>query len=171
MMKKNELNVLSYGYRPFRFINIPHNIKQFFRNIKYSWQRTTKGYCDADVWNLDLFYIKLISQTIKSFKEQSEDDCSSDEWNQILDTIISDLKSADSYFNNPNDYNEHYDDWNQMIRKRDLMDLIKDKNITERDKDIIEKYCKRNKEIMELGDSKLKEGLTLFTKYLQNFWL
>lgn len=40
------------------------NIKQFFKNIKYAYQRITRGYCDADIWNLsdyisDMLYLTL----------------------------------------------------------------------------------------------------------------
>lgn len=37
------------------------NIRQFFRNIKYAWQRATKGYSDPDVWEFDNFLAHVIA--------------------------------------------------------------------------------------------------------------
>lgn len=66
----NKLNVFKYGYiRSFRFIF--HNIWQFFRNLKYAWQRATKGYCDCDRWDLDQFYSRLFYNSLSEFAERT----------------------------------------------------------------------------------------------------
>ena len=39
-------------------IRQPWKLPRFvFENIKYSWQRITKGYCDKDLWNIDDWFI------------------------------------------------------------------------------------------------------------------
>ena len=53
---KNKLNLFTYGYYP----GTPfQNIKQFFRNIKFCFQRCIKGYCDKDVWDMDIYLTYL----------------------------------------------------------------------------------------------------------------
>ena len=61
----NNLNILKYGYTK----NIFSNIKQFFRNLKYAYQRATKGYCDADIWNLDDHYLQYLDVTLQALAE------------------------------------------------------------------------------------------------------
>lgn len=61
----NKLNVFGYGFWPAR--HVFHNTKTFFRNIKYAWQRATKGYCDYDVWDLEDFYTKLFINSLGDY--------------------------------------------------------------------------------------------------------
>jgi len=70
-MKKNGLNVLRYGYYKGGLASIPNNIKQFFKNIKYAYQRITKGYCDFDVWELSDYYLKLFYYTLNSLADNT----------------------------------------------------------------------------------------------------
>jgi len=68
----NDLNVFTYGYLSLTYWkNWFRNIKQFFRNIKYAWQRATKGYCDQDVWNLDNYLICLTRDSINHLAHNS----------------------------------------------------------------------------------------------------
>lgn len=56
------MNILKFGYSPWRYpSNWFRNIRQFFRNIKYAYQRITRGYADADTWNFDNYLSKIIA--------------------------------------------------------------------------------------------------------------
>ena len=66
---KNELNVFHYGYHSHKPKYWFSNIKQFFTNIKYAYQRATKGFCTHDVWDLDTYYARLISSSLKEFRQ------------------------------------------------------------------------------------------------------
>ena len=186
-MEKNKLNVFTSGYYPlipqrklkatkekipvlFNFHNLLYNIGQFFRNIKYAWQRATKGYCDADVWSLDNFYIKLIPETIKSLKEHCQGhpgNISQDDWNKILDNMIGDFKFADACFHDSDAYNEHYEKWLKIVEKPGW---YKDENLTEEEKEIMKKYTKACEEIREQGELRLREGFLLFKQYFNDLW-
>ena len=39
------------------------------RNIKYSFQRITKGYCDKDLWNIDYWFMNLMPDMLQQFKD------------------------------------------------------------------------------------------------------
>lgn len=45
------------------------NVRTFFRNIRFGWQRATKGFCDRDVWNLDGYYMDLFHVTLRHLAE------------------------------------------------------------------------------------------------------
>lgn len=75
-------------------------------NIKYSWQRMTKGYCDKDLWSIDYWFMKIIPDMLQQFKDTrngspsclgeeyvNEDgiscnDSCHEEWDKILDEMI-----------------------------------------------------------------------------------
>ena len=76
------------------------------RNIKYSFQRVTKGYCDKDLWNIDYWFMNLMPDMLQQFKDTKHgspsclgteyvdehgiscnDECHS-EWDRILDNMI-----------------------------------------------------------------------------------
>ena len=47
----------------------PWKIPKFiFNNIKYSWQRITKGYCDKDLWNIDYWFMSIMPDMLQKFK-------------------------------------------------------------------------------------------------------
>jgi len=77
-----------------------------FRNIKYSWQRITKGYCNKDLWNIDYWFMSLMPDMLQQFKntrhgspgilgkDYTNDDgilCNDEchaEWDKILEQMI-----------------------------------------------------------------------------------
>lgn len=101
------MNCLIYCYDSWRYLrNWLRNIKQFFRNIKWAYQRITKGYCDYDLWSIDNWISKLMHDALIEFESnchgfpiEFENDKS--EWNRIL------LSMAD-YFQKANIW--YYDD-------------------------------------------------------------
>ncbi len=78
----------------------------FLKNVKYSWQRVTKGYCDKDLWNIDFWFMKIMPRMLQQFKETKhgspsilgENDTDTDgmvkndtcheAWDKILDEMI-----------------------------------------------------------------------------------
>ena len=88
-----------YGWR----LMLP---KLFYRNVKYSWQRVTRGYCDKDLWNIDYWFLGIVPDMLKQFKETrngspgclgeeyvdedgiSCNDSCHEEWDKILDEMI-----------------------------------------------------------------------------------
>lgn len=94
MKYKNNLNVFTYGYLPIKFPqNWWKNIKQFFRNIKYAFQRATKGYSDYDRWSIDIYLAYLLPAMLLDMKENTvgypalEGLSSPEEWDKILEEM------------------------------------------------------------------------------------
>lgn len=65
----NPLSVWHYGI----YSHAPRfwweNIKMFFQNIRFAWQRATKGYCSYDVWDLDAHLCYVIRDTLRRLSE------------------------------------------------------------------------------------------------------
>lgn len=82
------LNVWKRGWDPWKYpCNWWGNIKHFFRTIKYSWQRVTKGYCDWDTWDLDSYYADLIHNTLLHLRDNTHGypgDMTEKEWHDWL---------------------------------------------------------------------------------------
>lgn len=38
-------------------------------NIRYSWQRIVKGYCDKDLWNIDYWFMRVVPDMLQRFKD------------------------------------------------------------------------------------------------------
>ena len=111
----NGLNVFSncfYKYPSFWL----KNIKMFFRCIKWSYQRITRGYCDKDVWNFFGYHSELIIQALTSL---ANNHCGSplclkdgtkiegsEQWAAYLTEIVNHFNTAmelDSYYNEEGD--------------------------------------------------------------------
>lgn len=91
----SELNVFKNGYHNWK---CPiYNIKQFFRNCKYAWQRATKGYSDWDIWDLDTYYSDLISNSMLQFADEINSRMTYDEWVEKIRSIAHKIKASNDY--------------------------------------------------------------------------
>ena len=182
---KNDLNVFTYGYSPWR---TPHNwfdnIKQFFRNIKYAWQRATRGFCNQDAWGLDDFYTQLIRDSLLYLADNhcgypgTEEMNSDEKWTQFLrDTALLLDKSIDYSFNDEqyfiNKYEKEYSDLLgrvDSITWEHLPDgcykMIESDEISKIAKKYIKEEVKINKKRVECKD----KALDNLKKYWYNFW-
>ena len=99
----NKLNVFSgCFYKSPRFWL--RNIKMFFRGIKWSYQRITRGYCDADLWNYFTYHSELIVQSLTSLANNHmgtpiylKDDTkieNDEQWIAYLNEIANHFKTA-----------------------------------------------------------------------------
>ena len=92
------MNIFSFGiysHNPRWWL---HNIKQFFKNIKYAWQRATRGFSDPDWWEFDSYLSRIISGGLKTldknrhgfptelYSQLGEED-GNQEWSKILSEI------------------------------------------------------------------------------------
>jgi len=71
--------------------------KQIRKKLKYCWQRITKGYCDADIWNWDAWLLELIPQMLDELATVTDaypDDIVSslDEWKKYLHGLAANLR-------------------------------------------------------------------------------
>lgn len=66
----NNLNVFNNPYYKWRYPSCWwKNIRMFFHSFKYAWQRITKGYADCDTFDLDSYYLDILSGTLNYLAE------------------------------------------------------------------------------------------------------
>lgn len=41
---------------------------QFFRSLKWAYQRATRGYADCDVWDIDLWFLSIIPSMLRDLE-------------------------------------------------------------------------------------------------------
>lgn len=66
------MNIFKFGifsYKPRWWF---FNIKQFFKNIKYAWQRATRGFSDPDCWEFDSYLSHIISGGLKTLDKKTK---------------------------------------------------------------------------------------------------
>ena len=64
------MNIFSFGIYKHHPRWWFRNVKQFFRNIKYAWQRATRGFADPDWWEFDSYLSQTISGCLKEFDKK-----------------------------------------------------------------------------------------------------
>lgn len=161
---KNQLNVFTLGYDSWRRPhNWPHNIKNFFRTIKWAWQRATKGYCTWDLWDLDAHLIQLLPTALRDFKKDNighPAELTPEEWDKTIDEMIDHFEKAYLYTYSPEKYCESYDTY-----KATLTDINSDSHQAACDL-----FFKEEVKILKEGYNHLCQGMDLLKKWMPHLW-
>ena len=168
----NDLNVFKQSYCPWEYpSNWIRNIKLFFRQFKWAYQRITRGYCDSDVWDLDTHLNMYLAQTIESLAKNSisypgtEEFPTPESWTNYLMEIVNRLKYAVSDV--PNEYEEA---WLKTWNNKTFSEILGSRGDTPEEKKIIDDFL--NKE-MENEFSKIKaqnEALIMIFHAYNHLW-
>ena len=161
------LNVFTYGYMPWRYpANWFRNIRNFFRNIKWAWQRATKGYCDWDRWDLDQYYLNVLRLSIREFAEKvhgwpDREFETFEDWQNYLYDIANKLDEAclDS-----DDVNKFYKDFIHLIMEEP------DKRHTPEGEELMQNYYDEELRIHLYQQNLIDEALAAIGKYIHHLW-
>lgn len=176
----NELNIFKGDYMPWYPRNWWNNIRHFFYTIKWGWQRATKGYSDYDIFDLDIYYSRLMIASLSQFRAETGGYPgymdSIEEWYAILDKIIFLLKQAneDEPLEEKNELAEWYEEY--LDTKSFAMTVVdKVGGITQRQDDEetgakIKQYYKREGELYNIRTQKRKEAFDLMAEYFGHLW-
>lgn len=184
MDNSNNLNVFKYGYLNCNPRNWWHNLKQFFCNIKYAYQRATKGFCAQDVWDIDTFHTDLMIEMLTAFKKDnngypaifSNEPNGEQKWNNIIDEIIlhfTNYRNADTSYNEfKNKYFTLLDKYTECgINEQGMhYQKVHNENFTDEERKLQENYHQKVKDIESYKQQELEAGMKLFTKWYQNLW-
>ena len=72
-------------------------IGDFFRSLKWAWQRATKGYCELDTYGVSDWFLNTLPDMLVEIKNNCTgypDELTEDEWIRILDRMIFLLREA-----------------------------------------------------------------------------
>lgn len=70
---------------------IKYKLKLLKREVRFFYQRKTRGFDDSDMWNLDYSLAKLILPRLKLFRKQPAgypNNLTAKQWQDILDEMI-----------------------------------------------------------------------------------
>ena len=162
--------------------------RKIYYNIKYFIQRGKKGYSNFDLMDMDNYLLELIPNMLKDFKNRKDGfpmHLNENEWNNILDEIISCFEKANpstTDFVNP--YKEDYyqnivDPWYKKNFKPQIelveenkQSYIKvlDMTIPEENQKIKKLYDLKEEEKETYIQNNLENGFKLLVKYFNNLW-
>ena len=78
------------------FSNV-RTIGDFFRSIKWAWQRATKGYCELDTYSVSDWFLNTLPDMLEEIKKNYTgypDELTKQEWNEILSRLTFLLREA-----------------------------------------------------------------------------
>ncbi|MFR3182208.1 MAG: hypothetical protein ACLTPN_01110 [Clostridia bacterium] len=142
------------------FYRIMDFIKNIPREIKWFFQRGTRGYSDKDVWSIDIWFKSIIIPMLEQLKETKQGhpiDMTEEEWNLTLNNMINYFKECtDFYCSEKNEYEDEY------------MSRIMSAN--EYDKLLADKWLKREEEIDKYKNEMKDKAFELFSKHFYSLW-
>ena len=142
------------------FYRIMDFIKNIPREIKWFFQRGTRGYSDKDVWSIDIWFKSIIIPMLEQLKETKQGhpiDMTEEEWNLTLNNMINYFKECtDFYCSEKNEYEDEY------------MSRIMSAN--EYDKLLADKWLKREEEIDKYKNKMKDKAFELFSKHFYSLW-
>lgn len=155
--------------KPFKAIgDLPHRIRCMY-------QRSRKGYCEDDVYQIDTWFLNTVSDILEDFRNQKhisipekikteakDLNASEDElWNKKLDEMIFLLKQGlNSDCSEKNEFEEEY---RYLYVKEN--GIIKKK---ENAKEITDRYFARAKQIDEYKKECVSKGLNMLAEYFRD---
>lgn len=181
--------------RPWQMIRL---LKQIGRDIRWSHQRVWKGYCDYDLFSIDHWFMKIMPEMLKVFKETrhgsplavnfhshavflDEEERNQDvhgEWDQKLDRMIfllGEMNEESSAQQNPykDDYFEAIDKLREgPIEHPDGSVSYRYPNLYEHPKyrELAGKYDAEEKRIMQYRLDCKQEFFALFSTHFHDLW-
>ena len=166
----NPLNVFGHGYSSIRYIsNWGRNIRLFFRQFKWAYQRITRGFCDFDVWDFDYYLTSVMAQGIKHLADTTHSYPGNNEfptyesWKDYLYEITNKLNFSlrDDL---PNEYEE---EWLKGWEKNGLDSI---NNRTPEEEEISRKYLEIEQKNDVLRNQALSEALDMIVHVYSALW-
>ena len=176
--QRNKLNVFQKS--PYKWWHFWDRIKFHKRDLKFAWQRVTRGYCDADAWDLDHFYLQLFVDSLTTFKEnlhgapsdlfnsETEDENKQIQpWVDYLERMIryfSEAIEENHAFENP--YKEEY------MKNLESVNFweFNNKHLTEEYKELREKYYDVEEENAKKRKLSLHKGFEMMLERFHDLW-
>ena len=168
-----QLNVFTYGYNAPRHIFA--NIKQFFHNVRFAWQRATRGYCDFDLFDLDSFYSQLFVDSLEDFTKNlhgapmefydfEHDSCQP--WSDYI-------KEMRQHFYNSIEENEvqkNEIEYNHSFEIDRETGELRNTDTSLQNEEARAKWLAREQEIQAWRDAELAKGMQMLEKVYHGLW-
>ena len=177
-------NVFKWGYSRKWYLTHPWKwVKELFRNIKFAWQRATRGYCDGDVWSIDSWLLALLPDMLRDLANDAvgaypgyEPFETPEKWrNWLLKMAVRFLELQDDWSETRNEYeNEYFKliDEGRVIEKRQdgtvcCNFIFKDEEYT---KELRQKWLSRIKELRQEQDAATIAAFSELAEHFYALW-
>lgn len=177
-----------------------NHIRQLCKDLKYSWQRITKGYSDYDVWDIREWFKEIVPCMVQELKETriSSPDVPTTEdgkdynqqWDEKLDKIVFAFREARmETCSKQNKYSEEWSKANEEFEKKyglfgEKLQTDEEKEEAEatghstmhmmreipKYKEIDEKYYKESCELDKYHEEQFDKALQLFVENIRDLW-
>ena len=169
------------------FSNV-RTIGDFFRSIKWAWQRATKGYCELDTYSVSDWFLNTLPDMLEEIKKNYTgypDELTEQEWNEILSRLTFLLREAnkdtctkvnpydEEYIRISKEFRAKYGEWGKKLLTNEEKAEAK-KNGSSRIyfpsdmpeyKDICELHSEEERKLNAYRDQCNNEALELFSKW------
>ena len=188
-MKDGKMKPQSYVWRPFakdlyyvawRKRYVFGVFRQLLKDIRFSWQRVWRGYCDFDRYSIYDWFLTIMPGMLSEYKEKrhgspymGEGDNEAD-WNAVLDRMIFLLREADE--RTCSHANRYEADFEKALEEFDKRPNKPKDNIVHfpdelrEYKEISRLYLEEEKRIYEYRESSKNELFQLFSKWFYDLW-
>lgn len=171
-------NVFEWSYSRKWYLTHPWKwIKELFRNMKFAWQRATRGYCDSDVWSMDSWLLALLPDMLRDLANDPvgaypgvEPFDTPEKWrNWLFKMAAKFLELQDNWPETRNEYENEYMrlvDESRVIKNNTTCYnfIFKDKAYAE---ELRQKWLSR---IKELNDAQNAATVAAFSELAEHFY-
>lgn len=164
LLRENKISVFEYP---------SYGIKDFFRKIKYAYQRARYGFCERDIYNLDHYLSNVIKNSIEYLAKNhngyptsyankySNDDVANRKWTEDLKTIANCFHYAQEDNVTPKFWDMYY---KTIIKKE------KSKEKSEWPQDQYDEEVRKETERTKFIEHNKNKGFDLLKKNFFNLW-
>lgn len=174
---KNSVFYLSYGKR--YYLTHPWKwIKEVGYNIRAAWKRATCGWCAADVWDWDNWFMLTVPDMFRHMADHGsaypghEPFTTPEKWHDWLHEMADLIETGrEDWQDEHNEYYDEYmkhlmDNWEPPTKDENGFLVHKSREFTELDK----KYFTRANELREQGEKNIRFVLSQIAEHFYDLW-
>ena len=150
--------------------------KDAYINLKSAWMRATRGWCYSDVWDWDVWFMRVVPNMLRHMAEHGsaypgrEPFNTPERWHDWLNEMADLIESGDEQWQD--EHNEYYKEYINSIMSKPwkLAADYEKHHIPLVDPEIKDKYWARSKELSEQGEKNIKFALESIGSHFYNIW-
>ena len=148
-----------------------YTIPGFFKVWRYVFDRAVYGYCDWDLWDLDLYYRRLIAASLHQFAKHTNswNDQEYEEIEDWVEEICDTAGRLDYSLSECDDENEFWEPYCDQVLNKIKMDrngIV----FPDDDRSLFDQYHKRNVEISQEHDKTMHEAFNWIMAHMHDLW-
>ena len=186
MKKENPLSIWTFSYRKSYYLTHPWRwFNDIYWNIRNFWHRGRYGYAYTDVWNLGFWAPRVISEALHYLADHSHGYPGTppwdtpERWRDFLHLFAkkmrrcSDFMDSDFDLDERNEYKKAFEEMCDRAHreyKDEYGNTVWAFELTPEDKELRNKYFKRQAELQKVDEEYAAETFAFFGKNLGRWW-